>query len=195
MYTAKSLDTAQGQAVNEHTNRLWFDVVEEVQLWGDDGKPIAPECTWAMDENSFQANGGEGFECVIGAKGKKVQYQQQAGTRENITVLLTIGASGVVLPPVALYSGKRYLIKWQQENPVKASYVALPSEVDWANHCLLASVILTKDGLMVKSVSNMPNILMHKLVHWWKVIHMHFMLMAITPTLPMVSSTSAAKTK
>ena len=85
MYTAKLLDTAQGQAVNEHTNRLWFDVVEEVQLRGDDGKPIAPECTWAMDENSFQANGGEGFEHVIGAKGKKVQYQQQAGTRENIS--------------------------------------------------------------------------------------------------------------
>jgi hypothetical protein len=124
IYTAKSLDTARGQAVNEHTNRLWFDVVEEVQLRGDDGKPIAPECTWAMDESGFQANGGEGFERVIGAKGKKVQYQQQAGTRENITVLLTIGASGVVLPPVVLYSGKGYLVKWQQENPAKASYVA-----------------------------------------------------------------------
>ena len=124
MYTAKSLDTARGQAVNKHTNELWFDVVEEVQLEGDDGEPIALECTWAMDESGFQANGGKGFEHVIGAKGKKVQYQQQAGTRENITVLLTIGASGVVLPPVVLYSGKGYLGKWHQENPVKASYVA-----------------------------------------------------------------------
>ena len=124
MYTAKSLDTARDQAVNEHMNGLWFDMIEEVQLRGDDGEPIAPECTWAMDESGFQANGGEGFEHVIGAKGKKVQYQQQAGTRENITVLLTIGASRVVLPPVVLYSGKGYLVKWQQENPVKASYVA-----------------------------------------------------------------------
>lgn len=125
VYTAKSLDTARGQAVNEHTNKLWFDLVEELQLRGDDGKPIAAECTWAMDESGFQANGGEGFERVIGAKGKKVQYQQQAGTRENITVLLTIGASGIVLPPIVIYSGKGYLIKWQQENPAKASYMSL----------------------------------------------------------------------
>ena len=121
VYTAKSLDTARGQAVNGHTNKLWYDLVEELQLRGDDGEPIAPECTWAMDESGFQANGGEGFERVIGAKGKKVQYQQ-AGMRENITVLLTIGANnGMVLPPVAIYSGKGYLVKWQQENPAKAS--------------------------------------------------------------------------
>ena len=51
-----------------------------MQLYGDDGKPVAPECTATMDEGGFQANGNEGFERVIGATGKKLQYQQQKGT-------------------------------------------------------------------------------------------------------------------
>ncbi|KAF8963851.1 hypothetical protein BDZ97DRAFT_1661083 [Flammula alnicola] len=120
MYTARPLDNVRGQAVNPVTNELWYDVVEEIQLRGDDGQPVAPECTWAMDESGFQANGGEGWSRIIGAKGKKVQYQQQAGTRENITVLVTIGANGMALVPAVLYAGKGYLVKWKQDNPANA---------------------------------------------------------------------------
>jgi hypothetical protein len=120
VYTSSPIDTARGQAVNEHTNTQWYDIVEETQLRGDGGEPIDPECTWAMDESGFQANGGEGWERVIGAKGKKIQCQQQAGTRENITVLVTIGANGKALPPAVIYAGKGYLVKWQQDNPANA---------------------------------------------------------------------------
>lgn len=119
-YTARPLDNIRGQAVNPETNKRWYNIVEEVQLRGDDGKPIEPECTWAMDESGFQANGGEGWNRIIGAKGKKVQYQQQAGTRENITVLVTIGANGMALNPAIIYAGKGYLVKWKQDNPANA---------------------------------------------------------------------------
>ena len=90
IYMAKALNTAQGQAVNKEANMWYFDTIEEVQLQGDDGKPIAPECTYTMDKIGFQANGNEGFEKVIGATGKKLQYQQQAGTRDNTTSPLQI---------------------------------------------------------------------------------------------------------
>jgi len=80
LYVARPLDTACGQAVSEQTNGQYFDIVEKVQIQGDEGKPITAECTFAVDEGGFQANGDEGFEQVIGAKGKKVQYQQQKGT-------------------------------------------------------------------------------------------------------------------
>jgi hypothetical protein len=120
VYTSSPIDTARGQAVNKHTNTQWYDIVEEMQLCGDDGEPIDPECTWAMDESGFQVNGSKGWERVIGAKGKKIQYQQQAGTRENITVLVTIGANGKALPPAIIYAGKGYLVKWQQDNPANA---------------------------------------------------------------------------
>jgi hypothetical protein len=121
VYTARPLDTLRGQAVNETTVTKWHDVVEDVQLRGDDGKPVAPECTWAADESGFQANGGEGYAKVIGGKGKKVQYQRQAGSQENMTVILTIGANGTALPPAVIFAGKGYLVKWQQDNPAKAS--------------------------------------------------------------------------
>ena len=51
-----------------------------MQLQGDDDKVIACKCTFALDEAGSQANGDEGFKQVIGAKGKKVQYQHQKGT-------------------------------------------------------------------------------------------------------------------
>ena len=121
VYTAWPLDTVRSQAVNETTVTKWHDVVEDVQLRGDDGKPVAPECMWAADESGFQANGGEGYAKVIGGKGKKVQYQRQAGSRENMTVILTIGANGTALPPAVIFAGKGYLVKWQQDNPAKAS--------------------------------------------------------------------------
>jgi hypothetical protein len=121
IYTANPLDTARGQAVNETSNSKHYDFVEEVQLRGDDGKPIAPECTWAMDEIGFQANGDEGFEKVIGATGKKLQYQQQKGTRENTTVLVTVGGHGKPLNPAVIFKGKGYRVRWAQDNPANAS--------------------------------------------------------------------------
>lgn len=121
VYTSRPLDTARGQAVNEHANKLYFDMVEDIQLRGDSGNPVADECTYAMDEIGFSPNGDEGHERVIAAPGKKLQYQQQKGTRENITVLVTICADGTVLPPAVIFKGKGYLVKWQQNNPANAS--------------------------------------------------------------------------
>jgi hypothetical protein len=121
MYVACPLDATHGQAVNKHANEMYFDIVEKIQLQGDKGEPVAPECTFALNEVGFQANGNEGFEQVIGAKGKKVQYQQQKGTCENITVLVTICADGMAIPPAVIFKGKGYLVKWHQENPAKAS--------------------------------------------------------------------------
>ncbi|KDR85856.1 hypothetical protein GALMADRAFT_234970, partial [Galerina marginata CBS 339.88] len=120
VYTARPLDTLRGQAVNETTNAHWQDVVEDLQLRGDDGNEVAPECTFGMDEGGFQANGAEGWGKVIGAKGKKIQYQQQAGSRETMTVIVTICANGTALPPGVIFAGKGYLVKWRQDNPAKA---------------------------------------------------------------------------
>ncbi|KAF6757854.1 hypothetical protein DFP72DRAFT_808466 [Ephemerocybe angulata] len=124
-YKARALDDVRARAVNKPAHDAWCDLVEEVQLRGDDGGPIAPECTWGMDEVGFQPNGNEGYEYVIGGPGKKLQYQQQKGGRENITVCVTISAAGATLRPLVLYSGKAFLESWLQENPSKASYVII----------------------------------------------------------------------
>ncbi|TFK22796.1 hypothetical protein FA15DRAFT_595383, partial [Coprinopsis marcescibilis] len=122
-YKARGLDDVCLQAVNETAHEAWCDLVEEVQLCGDDGNPITPECMFAMDEAGFQPNGGEGYEYIIGGVGKKLQYQEQKGSRKNIMVCVTICADGTALRPLVLYSGQGFQMKWQQYNPSKASYV------------------------------------------------------------------------
>lgn len=122
-YKAKGLDDVRSQAVNEVAHDHWCDVLEEVQLRGDEGNPIAPECTWAMDEAGFQPNGLEGYEWVVGAAGQKLQYQQRKGSWETMTACVTIGGNGTALRPLVLYSGQGFQEKWLQHNPAKASYV------------------------------------------------------------------------
>ena len=45
-------------------------MVEDVQLRGDDGKPIAKECTWAFDESAFPEYTGVNAERSIGGTQK-----------------------------------------------------------------------------------------------------------------------------
>ena len=68
------------KAANPEMNIKWFDFVENIQLWGDDGNPMAPESTFAFDESGLQANRDEGHTKIIGRKGKKVAYKQQPGS-------------------------------------------------------------------------------------------------------------------
>ncbi|PBK77860.1 hypothetical protein ARMSODRAFT_873939 [Armillaria solidipes] len=73
-----------------------------------------------MDETKFQPSGGMS-ETVIGAAGKKNQYQQRNRNRENITVLVMIRVDEMSVPPVVIFKGKGYQTKWKQNNPVDAS--------------------------------------------------------------------------
>ncbi|EIW54948.1 DDE-domain-containing protein, partial [Trametes versicolor FP-101664 SS1] len=67
--------------------------------------PIVPECIYGMDETGLQQGVG-GTERVIGPAGRKFQYQQESGDRENITVLVTICADGSSIPPAVIYKGE-----------------------------------------------------------------------------------------
>ncbi|EJF56429.1 CENP-B protein, partial [Dichomitus squalens LYAD-421 SS1] len=82
--------------------------------------PIAPECIYGMDETGLQLGLGVS-ERVLGPKGRKVQYQQQSGDRENITVLVTICADGTSLAPAVIYKAEAYHSRWKQDNPLEAS--------------------------------------------------------------------------
>lgn len=119
-YRSRSLDSKRGGAVNPTTNKAWMKLLGDTLERGDSGEAIAQECIWAMDETGFQPSGGS-RETVIGAAGKKNQYQQRDGNRENITVLVTIGADGTTTPPAVIFKGKGYQTKWKQDNPANAS--------------------------------------------------------------------------
>ena len=123
MYTPRPLDTKRARAVNPTTNAAWFKLLGETLESGDNGKPIAQECCWGVDESGFQSGLGATGEKVMGSAGKKSQYKQGDATRENITVLVTIGVDGTSLAPAVIFKGKAYQPKWNQENPTNALYV------------------------------------------------------------------------
>ncbi|KDQ60033.1 hypothetical protein JAAARDRAFT_113007, partial [Jaapia argillacea MUCL 33604] len=120
MYTVQPLDTTRACGVNPTTNSAWFELLRKVLKKGDSGKLIAPECCWGVDESGFQSGLGDTQEKAIGRKGKKIQYQQQDGDRENITIIVTIGADGLSTPPAVIFKGKGYQTKWKQDNPSNA---------------------------------------------------------------------------
>ncbi|KDQ50064.1 hypothetical protein JAAARDRAFT_142549 [Jaapia argillacea MUCL 33604] len=121
MYKPRPLDKSRARGVNPTANAAWFTLLAETLEKGDDGKPIAQECCWAADESGFQSGLGETQEKVIGGKGKKSQYQQHEGDRENITAIVTIGADGSSLPPAVIFKGQAYQSSWKQDNPANAS--------------------------------------------------------------------------
>ncbi|KDQ51976.1 hypothetical protein JAAARDRAFT_139412, partial [Jaapia argillacea MUCL 33604] len=121
MYTARPLDTARARGVNLTTNAAWFKLLGKTLERGDAGKPIAAECCWGVDKSGFQSGLGDTQEKAIRGKGKKIQYQQRDGDRENITVIVTIGADSSSIPPAVIFKGKAYQSKWKQDNPAEAS--------------------------------------------------------------------------
>jgi hypothetical protein len=61
-------------------------------------------------------------ERVIGPAGAKIQHQQRSGNRENITVLPTICTDGTSVPPIVIYKGEAFQMKWLQDNPLDAIF-------------------------------------------------------------------------
>jgi glycine cleavage system protein P-like pyridoxal-binding family len=81
---------------------------------------ILPENIYGTDEIGIQTQGGGEHEYVFGARQKAAPYQQRSGTRENITVIVTICADGTSTPPAVIFKGKVFQPEWDDNNPLKA---------------------------------------------------------------------------
>jgi hypothetical protein len=114
---ATSLQEKRGQGANPYANEAWWKLLRGVlEKYG-----IKLENIYGGDEVGIQTQTGE-QERVFGSRKKKgPQYQQRAGTRENITVLVTICADGTSQAPAVIFKGNGYQVKWAQNNPLNAS--------------------------------------------------------------------------
>ena len=110
---SSSLEGARARSANPTNNKEWYELIEVL-------KDVDPDCLWAADETGIQTAAAV-KECVIGSKGKTTQHQQREGTRENITVIVTICADGTSISPAVIFKGQAFLAKWEQENPLGAS--------------------------------------------------------------------------
>lgn len=110
------LESKRGRAVNEHTVKLFYNIIEELSNKYD----IEPQNIYGADEIGTNPFSGE-RERVIGGKGAGPHYQQRDGNRENITVIVTICADGTSTPPAVIFKGQAFQVKWKQDNPANAS--------------------------------------------------------------------------
>lgn len=118
---SRPLEDKRGHAVNLHTNAEYWKILgETIEKYS-----ILPENIYGTDEIGIQTQGGGEHEYVFGARQKATPYQQRSGTRENITVIVTICADGTSTPPAVIFKGKAYQPDWADNNPLNASFVIL----------------------------------------------------------------------
>jgi hypothetical protein len=116
---SRPLEDKRGRAVNPHTNAEYWKILgETIEKYN-----ILPENIYGTDEIGIQTQGGGEREYVFGARQKAAPYQQRSGTRENITVIVTICADGTSTPPAVIFKGKAFQPEWADNNPLKASCV------------------------------------------------------------------------
>ncbi|KAJ3494531.1 hypothetical protein NLJ89_g10787 [Agrocybe chaxingu] len=98
-----ALEEKWDQGANPHANEAWWNLLCETLTKYN----IKPENIYGVDEVGIQAQGGE-QERVFGSQKKTPQYQQCAGSRENITVLVTICADGTSQAPAVIFKGSTF---------------------------------------------------------------------------------------
>ena len=101
---SRPLEDKCGHGANPHTNEAWWNLLGETIEKYD----IKPHNIYGTDEVGIQAQGGEEHEHVFGTHKKAAPYQQRGGTRENITVIVTICADGTSTSPAVIFKGSAY---------------------------------------------------------------------------------------
>ena len=111
------LSTIRAQSANPHAilNFLTGLVKSEVV-----DKRVPPELLYQIDETSTPQQLGIKLR-VVGPRESRRQHLQESGTKENITVLVTICADGTALPPTIIFKNKELPEDIHYNNVAKAS--------------------------------------------------------------------------
>ncbi|CDO69050.1 hypothetical protein BN946_scf184834.g57 [Trametes cinnabarina] len=105
MYWSSPLKTKRGLALNPTNVHEYFDVLMEI----DRVRHIRPEFKFAMDESPVLL-GMEMTTRVIGPVGQKLQHRLHDGSRESVSLVVTICANGTVpFPPTVIFAGQNFL--------------------------------------------------------------------------------------
>lgn len=81
---------------------------------------VPPELLYQIDETSTPQQLGIKLH-VVGPRESRRQHLQESGTKENITVLVTICADGTALPPTIIFKNKELPEDIHYNNVAKAS--------------------------------------------------------------------------
>lgn len=100
-------------------NAVWFKMFDEIIQ----KCKIDKDCQYGCDETGFHI-GMAHQQYVIESSEKKQQHkQQESDSHEAIITVITICADGTSIPPLVIFKGEAFSVKWAENNPLKASYV------------------------------------------------------------------------
>jgi hypothetical protein len=116
MYWSSGLDNKHGQALKPNNTKDYFDALEEL----NNLQQFKAKNVYGADESCFMIEmgtkqhvigmKGKKMQHVIGMKGKKMQHVQWDGSRESVTLLVTICAVGTVpMKPTVIFTSKNHL--------------------------------------------------------------------------------------
>lgn len=111
------LPTVRAQSANPHAIRNFLTGLVKREVVD---KNVPPELLYQIDETSTPQQLGIKLR-VVGPRGSRRQHLQESGTKENITVLVTICADGTALPPTIVFKNKELSEDIYHNNVAKAS--------------------------------------------------------------------------
>lgn len=111
---SSELTKDRARAVNPNTVRSWLEMIKREVV----DKGIQPENQYGFDESNFIMGQARKVR-VTGRRGAKNTYSQQGGSRQSVTVMVTICADGSALTPTAIFKGTKLLKRWGDVNPLE----------------------------------------------------------------------------
>ena len=113
------LSTVRAQSANPRSiHNFLTDLVKREVV----DNHVPPELLYQIDETSTPQQLGIKLR-VVGPRESRRQHLQESGTKENITILVTICADGTALPPTIIFKNKGLPEDIHNDNVAKASSV------------------------------------------------------------------------
>lgn len=109
--------TLRAQSANPNTIRNFLTGLVKREVVD---KEVPPELLYKIDKTSTPQQLGVKLR-VVGPRESRRQHLQESGTKENITILVTICADGTVLPPTIVFKNKELPEDIYHENVANAS--------------------------------------------------------------------------
>lgn len=104
----QSVEVARKKACDPFTINTYFQLLKDVIT--ELGLEEKPHLIFNCDETSFCKDPSKTK--IVGARGQACTRTTSTSGKENITVLLTISASGQKLPPLIIFKGKNMWDQW-----------------------------------------------------------------------------------
>jgi transposase-like protein len=111
---SRPLDKVRAMSATPASIKRYFDTYKSIV--GENGENIPPHCQFAYDESGVQRGHSQPTR-VVSSRRNKAAKVNKGGSRELITFIPIIAASGELVNSVVVFPGKLIRQNWVKDNP------------------------------------------------------------------------------